>query len=110
MRGSCVLGFNIEHKLKCAIVQFAKHTENQLSGQETATRHVILQVSRRVGSATVLCERLRRSIKGKNIFLRQQNSVHQLQAGEGDLSAFYNYEGSEHSLNNRKPAEERFVL
>ena len=91
-------------------MQFAKHAENQLNGQETATRHVILQVSRRVGSGAVLCEQRRRSIKGENIFLRQQISVHQWQAGKRDLSAFYNSEGSEHSLNNRKPAVERFVL
>jgi len=91
-------------------VQFAKHAENQFNGQETATRHVILQVSRRVGSGAVLRERRRRSIKGKNIFLRQQNPVHQLQAGESDLSAFKNSEGSEHSRNSRKPAEERIVL
>ena len=91
-------------------MQFARYAESQLNGQETATRHVILQVSRRVGSDTVLCERQRRSNKGESIFLRQQGSVHQLQAGESDLSAFYNSEGSEHCLNNRKPAEERFVL
>jgi len=49
-------------------------------------------------------------LKVRNIFLRQKDSVHRLQAGESDLSAFYSYEGSEHSLNNCKPAEERFVL
>ncbi len=110
VRRSRLPGLTVEYKLRCAVLQCAKYTESQLDGQETATRHVILQVSRRVGSGAVLCERRRRSIKDENSFLRQQISTHQLQAGESDLSAFYSYEGSEHSLNNCKPAEERFVL
>ena len=58
----------------------------------------------------VFCERLWRSVKYKNIYLQQYDSVRQLQAGLSDCFDFYNQGTPHQSLSYRTPAEERFVL
>ena len=58
----------------------------------------------------VFCERLWRSVKYENIYLKQDDTVGQLQTGLSDYFNFYNHERPHQSLNYRTPAEEHFVL
>ena len=58
----------------------------------------------------VSCERLWRSVKNENNFLKRYDSVRPLQAGLRNYIDFYNYERPHQSLNYRTPAVEHFVL
>jgi len=58
----------------------------------------------------VFCERLWRSVQYESIFLNQNDTVRQLQAGLGANFDFYSHGRPHQGLDYRRPAEEQFVL
>ncbi len=58
----------------------------------------------------VFCERLCRSVKYENTYLKQYDTVRQLETGLDDNFDFYDHERPHQSLNYRTLAEQHYPL